>query len=82
MKRLPNEMTQCERCGRWFQPPNNTTPRLCPVCEDYEDWLEKDDLPELTPEEHKAIKDRIQPDFIERIIRGERPLTDPDTFAN
>jgi hypothetical protein len=38
-------------------------------------------LPELTAEE-KAAADALPADFVERILRGERPVTDPDIFAN
>jgi hypothetical protein len=38
-------------------------------------------LPELTPEEKEAMN-KIPADFIDRIFRGERPITDPTTFAN
>lgn len=38
-------------------------------------------LPELTAEERAAMN-ALPKDFIERILRGERPVTDPTTFAN
>jgi hypothetical protein len=38
-------------------------------------------LPELTPEERAAMN-AIPADFIDRLLRGEHPLTDPTTFAN
>lgn len=47
---------------------------------DFDD-LDEETLPELTEEERKAMES-LGPDFIERVLRGERPITDPTTFAN
>jgi hypothetical protein len=42
---------------------------------------EEERLSELT-EEERAAMNALPADFIERILRGERPVTDPTTFAN
>ncbi len=74
-------MTRCEQCGDWFAPEHvGGLPRFCPTCEDYNDFM-ADDLPELTDEERAAMN-ALPPEFIERCLRGERPVTDPKTFAN
>lgn len=74
----------CAECDAAYE--MMTDAYACPVCgvNNYpidEPIPSLADLPELTDEERKAMES-LGPDFIERIIRGERPVTDPDTFAN
>ncbi len=76
MAYLP-ELHYCVVCREYLGPDNGDG--ICCGCEE-KTW-DVDDLPELTTEERAAM-DSLPADFIERIIRGERPVTDPDTFAN
>ncbi len=69
-----NDLTrwECLRCARVV---DATADDCCPACGEPL-------LPELTDEE-KATADRLcGPEFIDRVLRGERPITDPTTFAN
>lgn len=78
------KMIECAECGTTYEP--MTDAYACPTCgaNNYpsdEPIPSLADLPELTEEERKAMES-LGPEFIERILRGERPVTDPTTFAN
>ena len=65
--------------GKFYQCCNDPD---CPLC--YGGGIRVEDgdvLPQLNAAE-KAAMESLQPDFVDRIIRGERPVTDPTTFAN
>jgi hypothetical protein len=53
----------------------------CLRCPDDDGDLDTDRLPELTDEDRAAM-DALGPDFIDRLLAGERPLGDPGTRAN
>jgi hypothetical protein len=66
-------VTVCKTCGLWARDAADRLEDHHPLC--------PDQLPELTAEERAAM-DGLPKDFLLRIFRGERPVTDPTTFAN
>lgn len=69
---------------------NNTCPKCLGELDEY--WVCKSckhdtfdefmaSLPELSEADKEACYS-LPADFMERIFRGERPITDPTTFAN
>jgi hypothetical protein len=73
MAYLP-ELHRCAVCGVGLGPDSGDG--ICAGCD-----ADPDALPELTPAERAAM-DSLPADFAGRVLRGERPVTDPDTFAN
>lgn len=67
----------CEHCLRFIESEEDIDSLSCPYCR-----RPADRLPELTDDEKDMLERTKSPEFIDRIMRGERPLTDPTTFAN
>jgi hypothetical protein len=53
----------------------------CLRCPDDDGDVDAGSLPELTDED-RAATDALGPDFIDRLLAGERPLGDPGRRAN
>jgi len=62
---------ECPFCSGWGHLPHYTGLGRTP-CDDC-GGVGKIELPELTDEERKAMDD-LPDDFIDRILRGERPI--------